>query len=326
MKLINGSITGWIVAIVFAMCSESIAWGSNSHVSVLGDAMSSEEEIKEEQDGENGESEEDEKMEMLLYEMEMALGTAACESKADEVIKYAVEKGDEMKKLYGLTTKMTAYLTLSQYDRLDVFADSLVKVTEFDSNTEYYYFYILYLRSVSNIEQGKYKLALQYADELYKYGKDLPDVKDFDYREDEVPQAVRNRCNALTCMGLANREMGQIDDALRYFDECIEISSGYGMPMMVVVLDALTSRMETSLKISDKEKVLKSIDEYNKELEKFSSYKDAEELYSNISLEGYLVSMHAAYVDVLCELDRPDEARHHLDEAQKLLAEYEMTD
>jgi len=257
------------------------------------------------------------KLEQLIADMERAVGTPQGEQTADAVVDFATKINNTNIIYYAMTTKMTAYLMAANYDRLEQYADSVVKHFDIkNEETEYYYYYILYLQSAAYIEQGKYRLAIQYAQQLYNDGKELPTKKNSD--SDDVPQAIRNRCNALMCMGLANREMGMSADAMKQFDECIEIASPYPL-MLSSILDAQSYKVATALKFDNKQNVLQYIDNYAQVIDDFKKEAETSSYYQYFSIEPYQLTMHLAYVEAYCDLNNIPEAEKHLEKAQNLV-------
>ncbi len=272
--------------------------------------------------GKQATDEELERLEEMVTNMEASIGTPQAEAKSDAVIEYATELNNTNLVYYAMTTKLTIYLNAANYDRLEEYADSIIHHCDIKNDeTEYYYYYIIYLRSAAYIEQGKYRLALQYAQQLYNDGKEIP--RKASAPDDDVPQAIRNRCNALMCMGLANREMGMTTEALKQFDECIEIASPYQL-MLTSILDAQTYKVSTVLKFPDKPAVLNYIDEYAQSLDKFRDVANNNPIFSYLSLEPYQLTMHLAYVDVYCAMGNTAEAKNHLDEAQSIADNTEL--
>ncbi len=262
------------------------------------------------------------RLEQMIINMESAIGTPQGEQTSDAVIDFATEIGNVNIVFYAITTKLTNYLTAANYERLEQYSDSIMRTYDIkNDNTEYYYYYILYLRSAAYIEQGKYRLAIQYAQQLYNDGKELPqNVTD---NNNEVPQSVRNRCNALVCMGLANREMGMSAEAIKQFDECINIASPYAM-MLTSVLDAQSYKVATALKFTDKQIVLQYIADYAKALENFENIAQNIEMFRFVSLAPYQLTMHLAYTDAYCDLKDTDNAQLHLAKAQEIADSTEL--
>ena len=267
--------------------------------------------------------EETERLDDMVADMEASMGTPQAEAKSDAVIVYATELDNINLVYYAMTTKLTVYLNSANYERLEEYADSIIHHCDIKNDeTEYYYYYIIYLRSAAYIEQGKYRLALQYAQQLYNDGKTIP-TKATTNTDEDVPQAIRNRCNALMCMGLANREMGLTTEALKQFDECIEIASPYQL-MLTTILDAQTYKVSTVLKFADKQMVLRHIDEYALLLNKFKDVATDNPIFSYLSLSPYELTMHLAYVDAYCAMDNTIDAKIHLDKAQEIANNTEL--
>lgn len=183
----------------------------------------------------------EEKINSLMDQMEESSLTVEGLDAAEEVIVTAREAGDRMHMYYGITTKMTIYSTLAEYKTLNAYIDSIDSEYDMKAEYPYFYYYMTYLKTLSFIEQGKYKLAIQEAKKLYDDSKNEGAEEEED--DDSIPQYIRNRCNALTCLGLANRAMGQTDKAIEYFDECIEICRQNKSIMLPIMMDVQSYKM-----------------------------------------------------------------------------------
>lgn len=275
----------------------------------------------EEENREDGEEDEYDELDSMLDEMDSMYGMPESEKLCDQIIEYTKsymksESDSTMENAmyYAMTAKMTSYHQQARFGRLIEYADSVLTSCAFNDATEYYYYYIVYLKAVGYIEQGKYKLAMQCAQELYNDGKEEPDYRNFDPDHDILPQAVRNRCNALFCMGIANREMGQYKEALNQFDECIELASHFGNPMLLVKYDTQMLRIETSLKCEEGDVVLNYMERCAAELDRIKADGDR-------NVVPYEASLHTMYVDVCCKMNQPEQARYHIDRVERLIEE-----
>lgn len=264
----------------------------------------------------------EEKINSLMDQMEESSLTVEGLDAAEEVIVTAREAGDRMHMYYGITTKMTIYSTLAEYKTLNAYIDSIDSEYDMKAEYPYFYYYMTYLKTLSFIEQGKYKLAIQEAKKLYDDSKNEGAEEEED--DDSIPQYIRNRCNALTCLGLANRAMGQTDKAIEYFDECIEICRQNKSIMLPIMMDVQSYKMEAAQSFDDKKQSLKILDEFKKEIDQFEEDKSKTVSFASISTGSYQLQMHVWYVDAYCKLENTQAAREHLEAAQRVMDEYDL--
>ena len=264
------------------------------------------------------------KINSLMDSMEEASFSSEGLDAAEKVIVTAREAGDRMHMYYGITSKMTVYSTLAEYKTLNAYIDSIDEEYDMKSEYPYFYYYMIYLKTLSYIEQGQYKLAIQEAKKLYDDSKDDSVIETSEEDEGEIPQYIRNRCNALTCLGLANRAMGQTEKAIEYFDECIEICKQNKRGLLPTMMDVQSYKMEAAQSFDDKQRSLKILDEFQKEINQFEKDRELYESYLGVSTASYQLQMHVWYVDAYCKLENAQAAREHLEAAQRVMDEYDL--
>lgn len=259
-------------------------------------------------------------LDSLCNEVEMSIGTFEGLLVTDEYIRAARECDDMGQYLNGLSMKMTNYLALDMHDRLFEFSDSVAAELK---NLPYYYYYTQYLLTVSYVNQGKYRMAIQLAQELYDSGKELARLdlsKDSTYR---VNQPAINMCNALSIMGMANHEMGQYDAAMSSYDECIQLALDNGLAP--IILDVSAYRLETVKALSDTERMLRYAKEYEDDLNRWSKGKSGSDI-ENVSLGIYYFNLHVAYAHIYSKMNDADNVKANLDKAQSIADSLYITD
>ena len=134
-------------------------------------------------------------LEAAMELLDANMGNSKALTYADVVISLANDENATEQLYYGITQKMTIYMGMAEYGKLESFVDSVYEHTGL-ANDEYYYGYSVFLRSLSNIEQGKFKIAIRYAQELYDASKDESYIARAveDSLDINLPQYIRNRC------------------------------------------------------------------------------------------------------------------------------------
>lgn len=281
-------------------------------------------------------------LEAAMELLDANMGNSKALTYADVVISLANDENATEQLYYGITQKMTIYMGMAEYGKLENFVDSVYEHTGL-ANDEYYYGYSVFLRSLSNIEQGKFKIAIRYAQELYDASKDESYIARAveDSLDINLPQYIRNRCNALTCLGLANREMGQVDAAMSFFDEGISICSEFlsgsdsrvAEQAMLLQLEMMSYKMESALKYSDKDAALNITRSFESALESYeanlvSLEENDEDDYDNnaMKMQQLHLIIQTTYASIYCDLNNPEAAREHLEKARGILENVDMMD
>lgn len=273
-----------------------------------------------------GQVEDEEKiseLDSLASLMEANIGTMNAVKYAESVYEKAKKNGNQVMQDYAVQVKLSSYHAMSQYDRTIEYADSLLQ-GEYTS-TEVYgtYCFIMYIKAVAYIEQGKYKTAIQIANDLYDESVGIVDPNPMVTKE-----AFKGRCNSLICIGLANSEMGMYDEAIAKYTECIEMinkSPNKKDDFLMMILEAETYRMQTAQKLTDKTKALGYIDHCAKEIETFKQV-SVGTVFEGTFVEDYVLLLHIAYTDVYCDLQDVQKAAEHLEAAEQILDAYEFVE
>ena len=237
-------------------------------------------------------------------------------------------------KFYGMTNKMTTYLALDMHDELMSYSDSVMPTLQ--QNSRYHYNYVLYLRTISYINQGKYRLAMQLSQELYNSGKGQQksaqeqDEEQTEEQGSTFPYGAISMCNALTTMGMANTEMGKYEDAIQNYDETIDIATQNeeqaqksGSTMMTIVLDAMSYRLDATRNLEDKERALSYIDDYAKRVAELES---DTALSGFMALENHKIKAETEYAAIYCDMGDVDKAKEHIDQGQQIIDDYYMNE
>lgn len=256
----------------------------------------------------------------LVDSMEIVSGTALAERLADLVYEQAFEEDNIGIRDYALQVKLSTYHALAKYDRVIEYADSILVVENFQSSSMEMYSFFMYTKIVTYIEQGKYRLAIESAEEMYENSTTTSSNVNKSNEKDRFSAS----CNALMCIGLANSEMGMLEEAMANYNECISNikSSKFVSQMLTQMLEAETYRMQTAQKLSDKRRALRVLDSYAESIEYFRKESVGTD-FENAFIEDYILLMNICYADIYCDLNNPERARHHINEGEKIIDEYE---
>jgi tetratricopeptide (TPR) repeat protein len=117
--------------------------------------------------------------------------------------------------------------------------------------------------------------------------------------------------------------MDLYDAAIESYTRCIELinSSPYRDEMLSMLVEAETYRMQTALKLSDKQHALNYLYSYSQELDNVDEVKIGTE-FENLFLEDYRLLMHIGYAEVYCDMKQAGKAYEHISAAESMIDEY----
>ncbi len=234
---------------------------------------------------------------------------------AEQLMSLSRQKGDDLGYEYGLQQKLNMLCTLGLYDESIAFADSIVAHSDTSVHANRIYF-AMFIKAISLIEQSKFRSAIQLAQKQYDDSK----RPIFDNLGHDI--SIRVRCNALMCIGLANNEMSQENEAIAHYTEAINLIPDDDTSNLTLRLDLQTYKMQSAQHISDRAKALEYIRGYDRDISKFRELTESNDIFADLFIDDYALLMQVAYIDVYVDLGRPAEASRHVALADSLMAEY----
>ncbi len=255
------------------------------------------------------------KSDSLCALMEGSAGTTEGLDYANELLALAQKEGDEGMIDYSAKQKLNMLYVLGQYDDCISFADNLIASLDSAGNNSLLYF-AQFVKVTALIDQGKYKSAIQLAQKQYD------DSKGRILDNDGNDITIRTRCNALYGLGLANEEMEHSSTAIENFSEAINLIPSDDTANLTLRLDLQTSRMQSAQHLKDRFEALKYINAYETEIADFRHIIEGNPKFEYLFIEDYNLLLQIAFVDVLTDLRRFDQAANHIASADSLLAEY----
>ena len=129
--------------------------------------------------------------------------------------------------LAGYRFKAANYFNLGMHGRLEYFADSLINKSSLRYSSPDSYYFVLSLLSQDYTKQGKYRLAIDLAMQIYQQSADFDQLDLQSLTPDglRIPLALNNRFVALQNMGMTYFEMRNYLQAIAYYDEAINVAS-----------------------------------------------------------------------------------------------------
>ncbi len=254
-------------------------------------------------------------LDTLCALMENSAGTTEGLGYAEKLMDVAHRVGDRSNYEYAMEQKLNMLCALGLYDECVSFADSIIANADTVSNAHQIYF-AMFVKVIAFIEQGKFKSAIRLAQKQYD------DSKRPIYDSEGKDVSIRVRCNALMGIGLANNEMAQEAEAIDNYTEAINLIPSNDSANLTLRLDLQTSRMQSAQHLADREKALKYIVGYDKDLRDFRKATAGNIDFENLFIEDYALLLQVAYVDVYTDLGRLADAERHIASADSLLAQY----
>ena len=246
---------------------------------------------------------------------EISSGTTEGLHFAEQLMTQARKTGNTEAYDYAVGQKLNMLSMLGQYDECIAFADSVVATADTVKNS-YQVCFAQFVKTIAYIDQGRFKSAIQLAQSLYdRSKKPIHDI----YGENV---SVRVRCNALMGLGLANNEMDSEFTAIANFSEAIDLIPKDDSANLTMRLDLQTYRMQSAQHLDNRAEALKYVAAYERELGEFRNSVEGNEVFENLFIEDYALLMQVAFVDVLTDLGRFEEAESHIAQADSLLAQY----
>lgn len=260
-----------------------------------------------------------EKLQQYIADMESSMGSVDGLRCAFLAYNQAKQENNVTNQDYALQCILSSYHAMSQYERTIEFADSLLEADSLQIYALGNYNFVMYMKIVAYIELGKYRTAIKIAQELYDESYNIGDEQTYEVKRDNF----KISCNSLICIGLANSEMDLYDAAIESYTRCIELinSSPYRDEILSMLVEAETYRMQTALKLSDKQRALNYLDSYSQELDNVDEVKVGTE-FENLFLEDYRLLMHIGYAEVYCDMKQAGKAYEHISAAESMIDEY----
>lgn len=249
----------------------------------------------------------------LIYDMmEQTLGTTECLTYTNKLFEKAAEYDNYGYQIDAAFFKINAYIALSDYEQAIAYADSITEALSLKTGHPRYYYDTKYLKCVAYINTGKYKSAIELATQLYDDARN-------EIQSDSSQLELVVRCNALSSLGLANAEMGNLNEAYQNYTEGINaINEETENPeFLSQLLQLQTNRMMLANKYPDKERALAILNQYKKEVDEFNEKKIGTNA-ENMFIADWEMQMEMYYIVVLCDLNRIEEAGEHLQTAQQI--------
>lgn len=236
----------------------------------------------------------------------------------DELVAEAKHFNDKRLEINALQLKVGSYFNLGMLDRVKELSDS-VDVAGVKTVMPQAYYYIKFVLSQAYSYQGKYKLSMNVAMELYDDSQGFESEEFSDDIGTVIPLKILNRLNALSCLATAEHCMGHYEEAIAYNEECLKITGRWPHKLYSERRDAMDGRMLSGLKIKDKERSLRYVQEFEEYLEEYKKIK-GELKNEDENYEIYEYFIHDSYVNVYLEMGRLEEAENHVDKIKGIFS------
>lgn len=227
---------------------------------------------------------------------------------SDLLIKNAKRLGSRKHLYNGYHLKASYYYTTLNSTSLQQFTDSLMQAHDIKKEAPSLFSYLY--KSLSRIYslQNQFGLSIQMAMTLYAESE-APGDQDLIYNaetgEMEVPLKVKNRINALDCLGWTYYYMDEYEKALKYKEECVSIIKHYPHEMAEELLYAEYGLMMASYGNADKELTLHNIKMFENDVVKYGENSNMRSVY--------LCGIEDEYVDLYCSMNNMSQAKNHYD-------------
>ncbi|MCQ2229219.1 MAG: SpoIIE family protein phosphatase [Bacteroidales bacterium] len=238
----------------------------------------------------------------------------------DKLIEGSKKYGIRKYETSALQLKAGSYINLGYHNRIKELADSVSEAGMKETASKNTYYYIKFILSQSYSYQGKYKLSMNVAQELYDdshgYETEEPDTNR--NGQMRMPTKIVNRLNALSCLGTAEGYMGHYEKAIDYYNECIEITDKWPTLLAAERRDAFDGRMLASLKTRDSETKLRYAHEFEDYMQIYKKTK-TDDLSADENYMMYEFYIHDAYVEIYTSTGELDKAEEHVASMRQIL-------
>lgn len=232
-----------------------------------------------------------------------------------------VKYGDLESVEFAISYKLGAYINMGMYDRVEEMYDSIANRTRMEQELPSAYFYALYVRTMANIHQGHYRMAIENAQEIFKHSIGPEEVKGKEHTELDVLtlEKLRNRINALRCLGTSYGGLRQTETALTYLDEGVAVAETY--PDFIHELaDISNDRMQLAASMNDLERNLR----YTRHLEDVIKQLDEEDENEELNISFYTTCVENSYVTLYSKLEDYQNATYHMMRLREMLSDPEL--
>lgn len=209
-----------------------------------------------------------------------------------------------------------SYTNMRMYKRLDAFMDSIDTYTDLNVSAPSMYSYLIYARMMSDIYQGRYRLAIDIAKRLYKESHIVDEkVVVTEKNREEVIGAVQKRIAALRCLGIAHSRRKQVEKALSYLNECIELAKRFTSELNGELIDANGDRVQISLRSDWHDRTLGYLSQFENSIKRYVETHENGE--SDVIL--YEIILNYGYAETYVHLGNMKMASFYLKKAEQQL-------
>ncbi len=224
----------------------------------------------------------------------------------------------------AINLRAGSYINMGLYNRVFELADSIEEQPTLKKENPRTYDYIQYIEAQTYSYQGKYRLALDKAQQIYEKSleQEKQSAKDKKDGQNSLSLSIDNRISALMCIAAAYGNMGEYDRAIDYYNECIEITKIDKVAFATDRRDAYDGRTNIALKLSDNERKLHYVREYEKCLNEYeqSGKKEIKDEKTDV----YYFYLNDAYTNTYCSMGDYEKAKEYLDAETKIFSNIEM--
>lgn len=227
---------------------------------------------------------------------------------------------------YGITQKAANLQALGNYDESIDYVGQVIDDVNILENK----YFLSYIRILSRIEIGQYRLALQEAQVLYKSASEELELNK-DAGASVRQTSIRGVCFAFVCMAVANKEQGNYQESLDNYYKAEQVilsdtasvvrSALYGQ-----LLDVQTYIMQMSEFVKDPNVALKMVENYNAYFNQFREEAKDNDIYENLFVDDYLLYMYIFYGHAYSRLNDIPRAHMAFNSADSLLEMYDIQD
>lgn len=225
---------------------------------------------------------------------------------------------------YGITQRACNLQAIGKYDETIEYIGQVIDGLDSKENK----YFLSYVRILSRIEIGQYRLALQEAQDLYKSASEEMELN----REAGASMRqvyVRGVCFAFVCMAFANKEQGNYQECLDnyYKAENIILSDTTSVVRSALygqLLDVQTYVMQMSEFEKDPRVALKMVENYNTYFDQFREEAKTNDMYKDLFVDDYLLYMYIFYAHAYTRLNDMSRAASAFHSADSLLDMYDI--
>lgn len=224
----------------------------------------------------------------------------------------------------ALQLKAGSYINLGMHDRIQELADSAENFG-MKNNIKHTYYYIKYILAQSYNYQGKYRLAMNVAMELYddSNGYENETVEANPTTRAATPLKITNRINSLACLATAEYCMKHWEESIAYQEECIKITDRWPKLLIAERRDAFDGRMLAALKIDDKQRALRYTKEFEDYLEEYKKTKD-DFRSEDENYQMYEFYIHDAYTNIYISIGELEKTKPHVAKMKNIVSQIDQ--